>query len=74
MKTPIKILKRDDRKVTRDKEISSLRTERRRQTDVIVKNWIIESRERRRAVLKRLAENLTEKSEIKTPANTGNAK
>jgi len=54
MKTPIKIMKRDDRKVTHDVEISSARTKRQRTTAVIVKSWIIESRERRRADLNRL--------------------
>ena len=52
MKTPIKVMKRDDRKVTSDKEISSGRTNR-RTTAAIVKGWIIECRERRR-VLNRL--------------------
>ncbi len=52
MKTPIKIMK--DRKVTNDAEISSARTNRQRTTEVIVKSWIIESRERRRAALNRL--------------------
>jgi len=54
MKTPIKIMKREDRKVTHDVAISSTRTERQRTTEVIVKSWIIESRERRRADLNRL--------------------
>ena len=54
MKTPIKIMKREDRKVTHDAEISSARTNRQRTTEVIVKSWIIESRERRRADLNRL--------------------
>jgi len=54
MKTPIKIMKRDDRTVTHDVEISSARTKRQRTTEVIVKSWIIESRERRRADLNRL--------------------
>jgi hypothetical protein len=49
MKIPIKVMKRDDRKVTRDKEISSARTNR-RTTAVIVKGWIKECRERRRAL------------------------
>ena len=50
MKTPIKIMKRDDRKVTDDAEISSARTKRQRTTEVIVKSWIIEFRERRRSL------------------------
>ena len=54
MKTPFKIRKRDDRKVTHDAEISSAKTNRQRTTEVIVKSWIIESRERRRADLNRL--------------------
>ncbi len=54
MKTPIKIMKREDRKVTHDVAISSTRTKRQRTTEVIVKSWIIESRERRRAELNRL--------------------
>jgi len=51
MKTAIKVVKRDDRKVRPDKELFSLRTERPRSTEVIVKGWIIQSRERRRATL-----------------------
>ena len=54
MKTPIKIMKREDRKVTHDVAISVTRTKRRRTTEVIVKSWIIESRERRLADLNRL--------------------
>jgi len=54
MKTPIKIIKRDDRKVTHDAEISSAKTNRQRTTEVIVKSWIIESRQRRRVDLNRL--------------------
>ena len=54
MKTPIKIMKRKDRNVTHDVAISSTRTKRQRTTEVIVKSWIIESRERRRADLNRL--------------------
>ena len=54
MKTPIKIMKREDRKVTHDVATSSTRTKRQRTTEVIVKSWIIESRERRRADLNRL--------------------
>jgi hypothetical protein len=54
MKTPIKIMKREDRKVTHDVAISSTRTNRPRTTEVTVKSWIIESRERRRADLNRL--------------------
>ena len=55
MKTPVKIIKREDRKVTHDVAISSSRTERQRTTEVIVKSWIIESRERRRADLNHLS-------------------
>ena len=47
-------MKRDDRKVTHDAEISSAKTNQQRTTEVIVKSWIIESRERRRADLNRL--------------------
>ena len=54
MKTPIKIMKREDRKVTHVVAISSTRTKRQRTTEVIVKSWIIESRERRRAAQNRL--------------------
>ena len=54
MKSPIKIVKREDRKVIHDVAISSTRTKRQRTTEVIVKSWIIESRERRRADLNRL--------------------
>jgi hypothetical protein len=51
MKTPIKIVKRLDRKVTRDVAISSSRIKRQRTIEVMVKSWIIESRERRWADL-----------------------
>jgi hypothetical protein len=54
MKTPIKIMKPRDRKAIHDTEISLARTNAQRTTEVIVKNWIIESRERRRLVLNRL--------------------
>ena len=54
MKTPIKIMKREDRKVTHDVAISSTRVKRQRTTEVIVRSWILESRERRRADLNRL--------------------
>ena len=54
MKTPVKIIKRGDRKVTQDVPISSLRTNGQRTTEVIVKSWILESRERRRADLNHL--------------------
>ena len=47
-------MKREDRKVTHDVAISVTRTKRRRTTEVIVKSWIIESRERRLADLNRL--------------------
>ena len=47
-------MKREARKVTDDVAISSTRTKRQRTTEVIVKSWIIESRERRRAELNRL--------------------
>ena len=61
MKTPIKIMKRDDRKVTDDAEISSARTNRQRTTEVIVKSWIIEFRERRRVDRNRLQNALRSK-------------
>lgn len=54
MKTSIKIMKREDRKVTHDVAISSTRVKRQRTTEVIVRSWILESRERRRADLNRL--------------------
>lgn len=54
MKTPVKIIKREDRKVTHDVAISSSGTKSQRTPEVIVKSWIIESRERRRADLNRL--------------------
>lgn len=54
MKTPVKIIKREDRKVTQDVLISSSRTNGKGTTEVIVKSWIIESRERRRADLNHL--------------------
>jgi hypothetical protein len=53
MKTPIKIRKREKRNV-HDPEISSARTNSQRTTEVIVKNWIIESREGRRLALNQL--------------------
>ena len=55
MKTPVKIIKREDRKVIHDVTISSSRTKRQRTTEVIVKSWIVESRERRRADLNLLS-------------------
>jgi hypothetical protein len=61
MKTPIKIMKREDRNVTHDVAISSTTTKRQRTTEVIVKSWIIESRERRRADLNRLQNALRSK-------------
>jgi len=65
MKTPIKIMKRKDRNVTHDVAISSTRTKRQRTTEVIVKSWIIESRERRRADLNRL-QNAVRSKEIES--------
>jgi len=53
MKTLIKIRKREKRNV-HDSEVSSARTNSQRTTEVIVKNWILESRERRRLVLNQL--------------------
>jgi hypothetical protein len=47
-------MRREDRKVTHDSAISSTRTKRQRTTEVIVRSWILESRERRRADLNRL--------------------
>jgi hypothetical protein len=61
MKTPIKIVRREDRNVTHDVAISSTTTKRQRTTEVIVKSWIIESRERRRADLSRLQSALRSK-------------
>ena len=61
MKTPIKIVRREDRNVTHDVGISSTTTKRQRTTEVIVKSWIIESRERRRADLSRLQSALRSK-------------
>ena len=54
MKTPIKIRKPYDQEVIHETETSPVRTNVQRTTEVIVKNWIIESRERRRLVLNRL--------------------
>jgi hypothetical protein len=54
VKTPIKIRKAQDRKVSNVTETSSVRINAQRTTEVIVKNWIIESPERRRLVLNRL--------------------
>ena len=51
MKTPVKIIKREGRKVTHDVAVSSSRTKPQRTPEVMVKNWVIESRERRRADL-----------------------
>ena len=53
MKAPIKIRKRRDTKVIHDTETSSTRKKAQRATEVIVKNWIIESRESRRLVANR---------------------
>ena len=50
MKTPIKVMKRDDRKAGPAKEVSSLRTKTTRATEVIVKSWVMEFRERRAAL------------------------
>ena len=61
MKTPIKIMRRVDRKVTHDVANSSTTTKRQRTTEVIVKSWIIESREGRRADLSRLQSALRSK-------------
>ena len=49
MKTPIKVVKRGDRKVTRDTKNSSARKNQQRSIEVIVKSWIMESSERRQA-------------------------
>ena len=54
MKTPVKIMKRLDRKVTRDVAISSSRISVNAPQQVMVKSWIIESREHRRADLNQL--------------------
>jgi hypothetical protein len=61
MKTPIKIVRREDRNVTHDVAISSTTTKRQRTPEVIVKSWIIESRKRRRADLNRLQSALRSK-------------
>ena len=63
MKNPIKIVRREDRNVTHDVGISSTTTKRQRTTEVIVKSWIVESRERRRADLDRL-QNAVRSTEI----------
>ena len=60
LKTPIKIRKPHDTKAVHDTEISSARTAQ-RTTELIVKNWIIESRERRRLVLNRLQDAIRRK-------------
>ena len=49
MKTSIKVMKRDDSRVTGDTKISSARKNQERVTEVIVKSWVVESRERHRA-------------------------
>lgn len=54
MKTSIRLIKRDDRKVSQDVAIPSASTDRQRMTEVIVNSWIIEFRERRRCELSRL--------------------
>ena len=54
MKAPIKIRKPYHQEVIHDTETSPVRTNVQRTTEVIVKNWIIESRERRRLALNRL--------------------
>ena len=50
MKSLVKIIKRSERKVTDDTGISLARTTGQRTTEMIVRSWIIESRERRDAV------------------------
>lgn len=50
MKTTSKIKKRDERKVTHDATIASPITNRQPTTEMIIKTWIIESRERRAAL------------------------
>ena len=57
MKSPLKVIKRVDRDVTLDKEISSARTSR-RMIALIGKGWITESRKLRRANFKRVAEKM----------------
>jgi hypothetical protein len=49
MKTPIKVVKRGDTKVSRDTKNFSARKSQQRAIEVIVKTWIMESSERRRA-------------------------
>jgi hypothetical protein len=54
MKTSIRLIKRDDRKVSQDIAIASASSDRQRMTEVTVNSWIIEFRERRRSELSRL--------------------
>ena len=54
MNASVKIIKREDRRITHDVAISSLSTKPKRTPEVIVKRWIIEFRERRRADLNHL--------------------
>jgi hypothetical protein len=61
MNTPIKIKKRDEEKVTQHAENASPLTPRRRTTEIIVKSWIIESRERRRSDLNRFRNSVLRK-------------
>lgn len=64
MKTPVKIMKRVDQKVTHNVAIVSTRTKRQRTTELIVRSWIIEFRERRRADLNHL-QNASEGKKLK---------
>ena len=51
MKRGIKIRKRDDRKVIHDTEILSAPTNVQRTTEIIVRSWITEARERNLATV-----------------------
>ena len=51
MKTAIRIMRRADRNATPNTESSLAKTNPKRTTEMIVKSWIIESRERRRGAL-----------------------
>ncbi len=61
MKSLVKIMKRAEREVTCDTEISSARTTGQRTTERIVRSWIIESLERRDAAVCQLQDAIRRK-------------
>ena len=61
MKRLIKIRKRDDREVTHHTEISSATINTQRTTEMIVKGWIREARERSRATVNGLHDAIRQK-------------